>query len=489
MKRALLLLALLAGTLPPLAAAAHQPDLAALRSVPRQSVPPASVRALVERAAGKDSPYRFAVAVDVPLPASAGQWTIEGDTAVWRARLHSLGALSLSASFPQARLPAGTELRTYDPAGRLVHGPFDASKVTRTGLWTPLVRGEEVVVEARMPRDKAGEFSLGRAKAYHGFRDWKAATGKGAGSCNIDTTCSSAASWTTDAGSVAKITIGGVIACSGQLVNNVKQDEQRLFLTAAHCGVGTDEGPGESVIFYFNYVGPCTNNGTDPQPVPAFQGVVELADDAIADFSLLLIVDEAPMPAGAYFAGWDATGAVSSNGASIHHPVGDERKISFFSSTPTPTTLLLESGECKVDAYEVHWSQGTTEAGSSGGGLWNSSHRLIGVLSGGLADCSSQSSPDYYGRIDRAWTANASTRGQLKAHLDPDGTCIATVPGLAAGAVPISHPTDVPRICSAPAVTCDTGTTRALDTGRGGGSAGTLVAGLLLGLLLRRRRR
>ncbi|MGH8442894.1 MAG: hypothetical protein ACRETF_08355, partial [Nevskiaceae bacterium] len=65
---------------------------------------------------------------------------------------------------------------------------------------------------------------------------------------------------------------------------------------------------------------------------------------------------------------------------------------------------------------------------------WNSAHRLIGVLSGGLASCTNQTGEDYFARLDRGWTANPATTGQLKVHLDPDNSCVAIVPGLEAAA-------------------------------------------------------
>ena len=81
-----------------------------------------------------------------------------------------------------------------------------------------------------------------------------------------------------------------------------------------------------------------------------------------------------------------------------------------------------------VQAWDVVWSLGITEDGSSGSGLYNSNHHLIGVLSGGSSSCASPGGDDVFGRLDVAWTAQALASGQLKTHLDPDNTgaqCIA----------------------------------------------------------------
>jgi lysyl endopeptidase len=130
-------------------------------------------------------------------------------------------------------------------------------------------------------------------------------------------------------------------------------------------------------------------------------------------------------------------------------------------------------------------ASGTTEGGSSGGGLWNGAHRLIGVLSGGAASCANPSGSDYFARLERAWTANAALDGQLRYWLDPDQTCVAVVPGLdpddpAPGAVAAT--TENTR-CAGEQSTC-------LGGKRGGGGAldllGLLVA---LGAIARRRLR
>ena len=473
-----ILLALAAGG-PQVARAGFQPDLATLASVPRVEVPAPLVRkALAEPI--KSQPYQYAVPVDLTLAPQQGAWQTRGALRSWRLRLRSTGARSLSLQLAAPLIPEGGELWIYDPAAADVHGPYRADRVGVTGLWTPPVAGDELVVEIVAPA--GAEIELGEARAFHGFRDWKAAptADAKAGSCNVDITCASASAWAQDGGSVARISIGGAYLCSGQLLNNVRQDKRRLFLTANHCGVDGRSGPADSVFFYFNYTGQCGDGDSDPVPIPTFQGSRRLAHDVQSDFSLLLITDVAPLPPNIYFAGWDASGAGGSSGAAIHHPLGDEKKISFFDQPATHGSVNVGAG-CAIDAWQVKWSAGTTEAGSSGGGLWNSSHRLIGVLSGGSASCGNPGGTDYFARLDRGWTASSRTDGQLKAHLDPDNTCVAVVPGLDPDTVP--PPSAVVATaqnsrCEGQASNCD---------GDGGGALDPLS--LLLLALARRRRR
>jgi lysyl endopeptidase len=442
-----------------------RPDLATLPAVPRLELPAEAVRkALAEPV--KHRPFQYAVPVDLQVSSAQGRWQDTGAQRSWRLRIHSPGALSLSLQFAQPTLPAGATLWIYDPAARLTHGPFDATRVDATGLWTPPVAGEELVVEVRAPQGGDGEVALGKARAFHGFRDWQgAASAKAVGSCNIDVSCASAADWSDDSDSVARISIGGAFLCTGQLLNNVRQDRRRLFLTANHCGVDEGSGPASSVIFYFGYEGLCDDMiEPNPLPPPTFQGAQRLAHDVQSDFTLLQITNEAPMPVGLYFAGWDATGASTGSGVAIHHPGGEEKKIAFFDSGLTRSTIDVGAG-CALATWRVQWASGTTEPGSSGGGLWDASHRLIGVLSGGLASCLNPTGFDYFGRLDRGWTAAPAADRQLKAHLDPDNSCVAIVPGLAgigADPGPVA-PTASNQVCEGEASHCSRGGGGALD--------------------------
>jgi len=472
--RVALVLACMAPGAAPAAAPQFRPDLATLPAVPRLELPAEAVRkALAEPV--KHRPFQYAVPVDLQVNTAQGRWQDTGAQRSWRLRIHSPGARSLSLQFAQPTLPAGATLWIYDPAARLTHGPFDAKRADATGLWTPPVAGEELVVEVRAPQGGDGELALGKARAFHGFRDWTgAASANATGSCNIDISCPSAADWGDDADAVARISIGGAFLCTGQLLNNVRQDRRRLFLTANHCGVDAGTGPASSVIFYFGYEGLCNDGLTNPVPAPTFQGAQRLAHDVQSDFTLLLITDATPLPVGLYFAGWDATGASTSSGASIHHPGGEEKKIAFFDSGLTPSSIDIGAG-CDIAVWRVQWSGGTTEPGSSGGGLWDASHRLVGLLTGGLASCENPTGFDYFARLDRGWTAGTAANRQLKAHLDPDGTCVAIVPGLAGIGTdpgPVA-PTVSNQVCAGDASNCSRG-------GGGGAPGWATLAGLAL---------
>lgn len=417
----------------PAGAAAWRPDLESLAAVPRHDLPAVAIDKAVAAAPRKDRPFDFAAAVETRLSLAHGQWrTVEAGTRQWRTRVHSDGARSLSLHLFPFAVPRGVEVWVYDRAGTLVHGPYTAANNHPEGLWTPIVAGDEIVVEARVRGRAIPALQLGIARAYHGYRDWQVADAPAkAGTCNIDVACSQGNAWRDDIRSVARVQISGntgSVLCTGQLVNNVRQDLTPYFLTADHCGIGDlGGGPAQSVVLYFNYERPQCGSGQGDL-TQTLTGSRFVADNVESDFTLVEMMQAPPDLYGVYYAGWNVRGEGSSAGATIHHPSGDEKSISLYDTAVVATEVDIGSGRV-VDSWRVRWDEGVTEPGSSGSGLWNSQHQLIGVLSGGSASCSNRTAPDYYGRLDVAWAAEAGVDGQLKAHLDPDGTGCLSLPG------------------------------------------------------------
>lgn len=62
---------------------------------------------------------------------------------------------------------------------------------------------------------------------------------------------------------------------------------------------------------------------------------------------------------------------------------------------------------------------GTTEPGSSGSGLFNRRHQLIGQLYGGDASCSNPNGSDRYGALDQTWKRSSILNGPLYRALNP----------------------------------------------------------------------
>ncbi|ROH91937.1 serine protease [Stagnimonas aquatica] len=467
----------------------------ALTAVPQTLLTPAEVRAEIGRVQG--DPLRYAVAEPLNLDQRSGAWDqTETGLARWRLRIASDGARSLSLHLRELNLPQGAQLWLYDASGSGDRqGPYDrdSAAIYQGELWLPVVRASEAVLEVQLPMDATPELHLAVAEAFHGFRSLtsadgvepKASIGSDSGSCNIDVVCSAGNDWRSEIRSTVLLSTAGVSLCSGSLVSNTAQDDRPLILTANHCGIRSSNV--RTVTAYFNLQsGTCggNQNGRTDQNLA---GASFLARDENSDFTLFTLASKPPSTYNAYYAGWDARSGVAPQcGVAIHHPSGDEKKISVYNSAATPAdnNRICQNDSCSsfftVDAWRVVWTQGTTEAGSSGAALWNQDHRVVGVLSGGGASCSARSEPDYFARLERGWTANSSGSGQLKAHLDPNSSGCLTLSGKNPGsASPVTACSDPPP---------SDGSSCAPDSGDGGGGSPgpALLAGLALLAISRR---
>lgn len=496
---------------------------ASLSALPEARLPAAQVRERVE--AFKSRPLNFSVSVPLALDERHGQWDLAAPgIARWRLRVESEGASSLSLVLSRVRLPQGAAVWFHDGQGRDVQGPFtpQSTALANGKLRLPLVRSSTAVLEVLVPVAAQSQLAFGVSEAYHGYRaidglfrqgssgEAKAAIGSDAGSCNIDAICTEGNNWRDEIRSTVLITVpvtGGESLCSGSLVSNARQDDRALILTANHCNVR--EANVSGVTAFFNVMSTTCGGNQNGRVDQNLTGSQFLARDENSDFTLFTLAALPPAAYNVFYAGWDARGnATPQSGATLHHPQGDEKKIALF-SVPANRVEDVRIGDpaslegFNVDSWEVTWSRGTTERGSSGSGLFNQNRQLVGVLSGGGASCSSQTSPDYFGRMDRAWIANTASNGQLKAHLDPTNTgCLqlnSKEPGSASplatcNSAPAPTPTPAPP-SPAPSTPSPTPSPNPApspatggDSGGGGGSAGSALLGVLALASLRRRR-
>ncbi|MDI3260232.1 MAG: trypsin-like serine protease [Sinobacteraceae bacterium] len=415
------------------AAADFKPDLSTLAAVPRYTADGAAVaKALASAVQNKSRPLQYAVAVDLPLEISDGRWdTIDAHTSAWRIRVGSPGAVSLAFEFSRFQLPADARLWIYDAQGQVVQGPYTAADQTPEGkLWTAIVPGGEAVVEVRVPSAERDRVRVRIGRVDHAFRDLSghlktsALGGGSAGSCEVNVACPAGDDWRNEIRAVAVVSIGGQYLCTGQLVNDVPGDNKPYFLTANHCEIGqTPSTPASSLVVYWNYqASTCT--GTSGPINQNQSGATLIAGDVGSDFTLVQL-DRQPDPSfGVWYAGWDVTGTPSPSGVDIHHPQADIKKISTYDTPTTKALVNLKGTSRNVQAWNVNWSQGATEDGSSGSGLYNSDHHLIGVLSGGDSSCSTPNGTDSFGRLDAAWLGTgqpspSNVSSQLKPWLDP----------------------------------------------------------------------
>lgn len=420
------------------AGAAFAPDLDSVAGVPRLDLPAAEIANAV--AAGKDQPRRFAVSHALYADTRNGIWDEpEPGVARWRLRARSDAATSVSFRLERLQLPADARLWVYGADGRDVQGPYDAADGGT--LWTPLVRSAEAVIEARMPVAQRADFAVDVVEAFHGFRDPATAardksfpdSNGSSGSCNIDVVCSAADNWRDEVRSVTLLTVGNAIACTGTLVNNTAQNDRPLILTANHCEISPANVG--STIAYFNVERSACGSGSFGSVAQNIRGKTLLAWNKSADYAIFELQGTPPVSYDVHYAGWDIGTTPPTSGASIHHPNADDKKISLFTQPATTANNVNFGTFTAAKTWAVSWSQGVTEPGSSGGGLWNQNHRLVGTLSGGDSSCTNPAGEDFYARLDYAWTATSTTGLTLKAVLDPGNSGSQTLDGKDPGAV------------------------------------------------------
>jgi len=390
-------------------------------------------------------PIRFATPHAVNLtPNNAGDWDqIAGDNLVWRLRVESKDALSLNFGFSEFHLPEGARLLVYPEGLQKNANPeaiqtFTAADNKASGsLWTPIVPGDNAVIEVVVPKARVGELKLRLTSVNHDYvgfgrlaREGALAQTKGvSGSCNVDVVCPDGDEFRDEIPSVGAYSRFGTFYCSGSLVNNTAGDQKMYFLTAHHCGMGTADAAA-SIVVYWNYQNStCRNPGSaesgangDGSLAQNQTGAVVRATYAASDFTLLELDDAADPAFNLSWSGWDRRDLAPAGATGIHHPRVAEKRITHSDNPLRVEGYLGASGNSHL---WVQWNQrGTTEGGSSGSPIYSPEGRVIGQLHGGYASCTTTGADhvDWYGRVFTSWTGGGTAATRLSDWLDASGT-------------------------------------------------------------------
>ncbi|MEH6420655.1 PKD domain-containing protein [Pseudomonas sp. CGJS7] len=440
-------------------------DSIALRSMPAVDV--AKLRAEDLKRANRSEAPRFATALPVNIDTlNSGTWEdLDAEHAVWRTRIESKDALTLNFHFDKFKLPAGARMLIY-PADQTPGAnaskvrSFTAADNQADGqLWTPVVVGDEAVIEVVVPRAKAGELKLHLAKVNHDYvgigklvRDADKAQTKGvSGSCNIDVVCPEGNGHRDIIRSVAAYSKEGTMWCTGSLVNNTANDKKMYFLTAHHCGM-TTAAAASSMVVYWNYQnstcrapGSASSGANGDGPLNQSQtGAVLRATSAASDFTLLELNTAANPAYNLFWAGWDRRDQNYSGATAIHHPNVAEKRISH---STTATQISGYGGGAGTSHLHVFWQAngGITERGSSGSPIYSPDKRVLGQLHGGPSTCSATGPDrsDYYGRVFTSWTGGGTAASRLSDWLDAAGTGAQFIDGVdsgsSGGGVPVAN--------------------------------------------------
>ncbi len=405
-------------------------------------------------------PPRFAVPNEVTIsPETHGTWeTLDGDRSVWRLRVGSPGAYSLNLGFGSYFMPRDGQLLIYSSDLKQMIRPFTAEDNASHGeLWTPVLIVDELVVEVTVPRKLRKNLRLELDSINVGYRDFGDPVVR-SGSCNIDVVCPQGNNWSDEIPSVAAYSTGGSIFCTGAMINNTAQDETPYFLTANHCGIGS--GNAASLVVYWNFETSSCGGNPNGQLTDFQTGAFFRASYSTSDVTLLELDSNPDSAWGVTYAGWDRSGSNASAAIAIHHPSGDEKRISFENQSTSTTTYLGSSVPGNGTHVRVtDWDEGTTEPGSSGSPLFDQNHRIIGQLHGGYAACGNNDS-DWYGKFSVSWTGGGSNSTRLSNWLDPGNTGAATLNTLVPGGCTNNNDCDDGLYCNG-AETCNVDTCQA----------------------------
>ncbi len=292
-----------------------------------------------------------------------------------------------------------------------------------TGLeWSPVLEGSQGTIELHIkPGFDVSQFGLRLESLSHlvvaggdlGQKSKVLEIGD-SDSCNIDVACvpNPSTALLSAAKAVAKMVFSegsSSYLCTGTLINS--SSGANYFYTAAHC-ISTQAAASTLNTYWFFDAVACDSVATPPYQL--LTGGADLMMTEPTMDGTLLRLRLAP-PTGTVRAGWNAT--VIPTGTTViglHHPSGDLKKFSQGNMQGYAQGPLAYSGTPRPQANKdsfitVRWTNGTTEGGSSGSGVftYNTSgayYELRGGLEGGSASCSNLNGIDRFSRMDLLYT-------------------------------------------------------------------------------------
>jgi lysyl endopeptidase len=380
---------------------------------------------------GKAAPLAIGFPRDIPaasrtIPLGGLAWrTLADGSRAARIEIQSPGAAALrvSLSLPASHPDLALRFAGNGPQAQVM-GAYAANAVAEAAardgyFWTPVLEGDIATIELHaMNGATVDGLALRLGPASHlvvagaGLVDAKRAADIGdSGACNIDVACVTPQSQPLNdaANSVGKLVFndrfGSTYLCTGTMLNDTTRTFTPYLFSANHCFAdSSDPLQNEAAfqastinVYWFFRAQSCGDTAVPPYQLQT-GGAFLLARSDDYDWALLRL-NRAP-PAGVVFSAWRAEplpqGAIAT---ALHHPQGDLEK---WSQGTTPGYQVFSDGSSFI---KMQWSQGTTEQGSSGSGLFTflqsgNFYELRGGLFGGEALCTNRDGVDYYSRLD-----------------------------------------------------------------------------------------
>lgn len=373
--------------------------------------------------------YGIVHPLNLDIRAKGVKTEVSGEGSIWRFRIQSKRAFSLGLFFQRFRIPSGSSVFVYEPSHRILKGAFTSQNNNeRRVLPIGEFPGTDIIIEYFEPLNAEfrGELMLGAvSQAFADVR--KIAESR------IGINCQEGSDWQKEKHSVCLMTYHDFqhsYFCTGVLVNNVLEDEKPYFLTANHC-VDNDE-KASTLVTYFNYENSsCTSD--DAAFSQTLAGATFKAGHQHSDFSLLLLNEYPPDEYNPFYAGWDVSGANPRSEACIHHPDGEPKSIALANNTafsyPEKIEWFSENLQLiSTTLPDTHWNvlftQGMPEEGSSGAPLFDQNKRIVGQLHGGV------NSVLLFGKLSLSWDYGQAPHQQLAYWLDPLGSRKSSIDGM-----------------------------------------------------------
>lgn len=391
------------------------------------------------------------IPLDMDLAQHGTRLSLPDGQEIIQLKIEAPNALALMLIYDKFIIPEGGRLFIYNQESEHIIGAFThKTNPARRSFATEFVLGDKLVMEYLIP--SGGELPeiviSGLSYGYNHFpmadeRKSRALSGW----CEVNVNCSEGDNWQDHKRGVAKVVMimnGYASCCSGTMINNTAQDFDPLYLSAHHCFESVNTADLDKMIFYFNYELPGCEVDTEIDPdAPTIVGARYVVDVNFyngSDGALLRLNEQVPAEWNIYFNGWDRKNEPGRSGVGIHHPNGDIKKISTYTSPTVSGTWNYNVG-----ATDAHWQVkyaqtengwGATEGGSSGSPLFNQEGLVIGTLTGSnySATVNGQVIPcynltdgsAYYGKLWYHWD---QAYQKMKDYLDPLNTGVDELQG------------------------------------------------------------
>ncbi|MGJ5818612.1 S1 family peptidase [Paludibaculum fermentans] len=360
-----------------------------------------------------------------------GEWLLlEDGTRLWRSTVHSAGASAIRLHFQDFRAGAGTVWVHGLRASADREGPFTGEGRFADGdFWTREFPGDTAVVEYLPPSGSTtGQTPFQVTELIHVWPQPDLAAGQSgtsaAGgsrnvtSCHKDVSCYQQYQDPAKAVVFVRYLAGSIYRnCSGVILRDTSGNPGGYLLTSNRCV--PDDTTAKLLQVYWKFQTTACNGGApSPNDVPSVAGgrLIDTRKPPEGDFSLVHLESIPSVSGFAELSSNELAAGAAVYG--IHHPDGSYKRVALgLRATDRDVTadgLTLPAARF----YQVTWTAGQMESGSSGSPLFNDANQVVGLLgpayapSIGQVGCDVSKLTSTYGRM-------SLMAPLLKRYLDP----------------------------------------------------------------------